>query len=217
MKIEREEDIFDAAYNMDKEQLIRVLEDHPEQINLRFDPENDKMSYDVEGRYILPIEALIINSDYRTSLAEENAKEMFDILIKHGAVLNYTSTYENNTMLHAAADSGNSYIAKKVIEAGVDVNALDIDGNTALHLAVGNMRIDTIKVLLKHGAEASTIIQNKRGQLPINSVKEGHMNDSRNEDKIKKIKDILGPITEDALKKEFSSESPEQPRKRPKL
>lgn len=209
MTTERNEDIFDAACNLDKELLLKILDEDPKQINLRFSPDDDRIGYDIEGKYCLPIEIAIANSSFytfSTSKDEEKANEFFDILVEKGAVLTDISTYENNTMLHTAADSGNKYIVRQVINAGVDVNAVDIDGNTALHLAVGNMKIEAIQVLLKHGAEASTIIENKRGILPINSIKDFYLKDEKNKNRIDKINSILKPITEKELSKEFSQD-----------
>ena len=55
--------------------------------------------------------------------------------------------------------------AKVAIDAGVDVNAVDAKGNTALHTAASR-RLDTVvKVLADSGANLNA--QNGDGQTPL--------------------------------------------------
>lgn len=202
MKKNDNEDIFDAVFNVNKEQLLRVLEKDPKQINLRIElvtPE-EKIGYDLEGRYCLPIEILVANSDLSVNIANE----MLDIFLERGVDLTQKSTYEDNTLLHTAAFAGNPYFIKKIIDAGVEVNAVDMDGNTALHLATCNLKDQAVKLLLENGAEPSTIIENKAGNLPINSVRISFIDDERYKTRLDKVLDMLKPITERELNKEFS-------------
>lgn len=212
MTTEKNEDIFDAVFNVNKEQLIRVLEQDPKQINLRIELETleEKIGYDLEGKYCLPIEILVANSD----LSMDDANEMFDILVEHGAKITEVSNYDKGTLLHTAAFSGHLDIIKKVINAGVDVNAIDEDGNTALHLATCNLKDKAVKVLVENGAELSTVIQNKTGKLPIGSIKPYFLDNEKYKEKIEKVFDILKPITERELNKEYSQgiESHKRPR-----
>lgn len=212
MTTEKNEDIFDAVFNVNKEQLIRVLEQDPKQINLRIELEtlDEKIGYDLEGKYCLPIEILVANSD----LSMDVADEMFDILVEHGAKITEVSNYDKGTLLHTAAFSGHSGIIKKVINEGVDVNAIDEDGNTALHLATCNLKDKAVKVLVENGAELSTVIQNKTGKLPIGSIKPYFLDNEKYKDKIEKVFNILRPITERELNKEYSQgiENPKRPR-----
>lgn len=212
MTTEKNEDIFDAVFNVNKEQLIRVLEQDPKQINLRIELEtlDEKIGYDLEGKYCLPIEILVANSD----LSMDVADEMFDILVEHGAKITEVSNYDKGTLLHTAAFSGHSGIIKKVINEGVDVNAIDEDGNTALHLATCNLKDKAVKVLVENGAGLSTVIQNKNGKLPIGSIKPYFLDNEKYKDKIEKVFNILRPITERELNKEYSQgiENPKRPR-----
>lgn len=212
MTTEKNEDIFDAVFNINKEQLIRVLEQDPKQINLRIELETleEKIGYDLEGKYCLPIEILVANSD----LSMDDANEMFDILVEYGAKITEVSNYDKGTLLHSAAFSGHPDIMKKVIKAGIDVNAIDEDGNTALHLATCNLKDKAVKVLVENGAELSTVIQNKTGKLPIGSIKPYFLDNEKYKEKIEKVFDILKPITERELNKEYSQgiENPKRPR-----
>ena len=52
-----------------------------------------------------------------------------------------------------------------VLEAGADVNAVNTDGNTAVHHAAMNKMPSVVELLAKHGAKLE--VQNTRGQTPL--------------------------------------------------
>ncbi|XP_055634090.1 protein fem-1 homolog C-like [Toxorhynchites rutilus septentrionalis] len=69
---------------------------------------------------------------------------------------------ENGADVQATASSGVTYLIDSIeseplcrylISKGVDVNGHDSNGNTALHCAVENEGMDTIELLLDHGAD----------------------------------------------------------------
>ena len=63
--------------------------------------------------------------------------------------------YRMYTPLHYAADLGYFEIVKFLIENGANLNSMDMDRNTSLHLATitSKFNIEVIKVLLDHGAD----------------------------------------------------------------
>lgn len=202
MTTEKNEDIFDAVFNVNKEQLIRVLEKDPKQIDLRIEliTKEEKTGYDLEGKYCLPIEILVANSDLSTDVAND----MFDILVEHGAKINEKSTYDGGTLLHTAAFSGHPEIIRKIINSGIDINAIDEDGNTALHLAANNIKDKAVKVIIENGGVPSTIIENKHGNLPVNFIKPYLIENPKYQSRLDNVLNILKPITEKELNKEFS-------------
>jgi len=69
------------------------------------------------------------------------------------------------TLLHFAALRGHNKVVDTLIEKGCNVDAVDHAGNTALHYAVMNTQIETIRLLrFKGGARNS--IKNKYGWIP---------------------------------------------------
>jgi len=55
-------------------------------------------------------------------------------------------------------------IAELLVERGVDINARDQAGNTALHTACRHKRADMVKFLLSMGANLN--VQNDQGETP---------------------------------------------------
>ncbi|OGM48268.1 hypothetical protein ABOM_002077 [Aspergillus bombycis] len=69
-------------------------------------------------------------------------------LLKHGAV--DSADARGMTSLHRAASSGQLGILQLLLELGSDANSKDENGETALHLAVRNNELETIKCLVAH-------------------------------------------------------------------
>lgn len=57
--------------------------------------------------------------------------------------------------IHHAARNGDTEIVLLLIEAGADVNAINSRGHTVLYCAGGHGHLETVKLLLGHGADPS--------------------------------------------------------------
>jgi ankyrin repeat protein len=58
------------------------------------------------------------------------------------------------TALHGLAKMGYNYTASFILSLGIaDCNVADSEGDTALHYAVVENRLDSVKLLLDHGAD----------------------------------------------------------------
>jgi ankyrin repeat protein len=55
--------------------------------------------------------------------------------------------------------------AEAVLQAGADIDAVNNDGNTAVHHAAINKKPSVVELLAKHGAKLE--VKNKRGQTPL--------------------------------------------------
>ena len=59
-------------------------------------------------------------------------------------------------------------VAELLCSKGADVSTQDKDGNTALHLVVGNNSLEITNVLLRYGAD---LITNQEGLTPFEIAK----------------------------------------------
>ncbi|KAI8933666.1 hypothetical protein NX059_009387 [Plenodomus lindquistii] len=95
---------------------------------------------------------------------EKAMSAIFDALLKRGADASATCP-NGKTLLHLAvsAEFGHTRVAYLLINAGVKVNAQDLEGNTSLHLATHSR--PCIDILLKHGANPRQV--NAKGLTPL--------------------------------------------------
>ena len=82
------------------------------------------------------------------------------VLLSQGADVNAVNRY-GSTPLHSAATSEKATV---LLENGADVNAVDAkQGETPLHRAVGQHCVETVSMLLEHGAD---VMMDKQGETP---------------------------------------------------
>jgi ankyrin repeat protein len=97
----------------------------------------------------LILNTLLINSAKKGILSEIN------VWLHLGAQINYANSY-GWTALIKAAHGGHTYIVKKLLEVGADINAIGADGlGGSLYYAVVRNKLSTIKLLLKKGADVN--------------------------------------------------------------
>ncbi|HYG74697.1 MAG TPA: ankyrin repeat domain-containing protein [Planctomycetota bacterium] len=74
---------------------------------------------------------------------------------------------DGNTLLHALARKGNysTWPATALLEAKANVDALNANGETPLHLAIRSEDVELVKLLLKEGA--SRTISDNLGNTPL--------------------------------------------------
>lgn len=87
-----------------------------------------------------------------------------------GQIFNLENVYKQRrfTPLHQAGWDNNTAEAKRLIAAGADVNAVDIDGSTPTHSAAYAFGADVIAVLVEAGADVNA--KNKRGMTPLHAA-----------------------------------------------
>lgn len=91
-------------------------------------------------------------------------KDMVELLIENGAVVNFQNSY-GTTALHLAKTTD---IAQLLIDNGADVNLRTVDGMTPLHIGLFNkepLPFDFFKLLIDSGAEVD--ILDKNGNPPL--------------------------------------------------
>ena len=90
--------------------------------------------------------------------------EMVHFLLLQGANVKVRDL-NNWTALHYSVFSDDMHIIQSLLEADVDFNSANSDGNTALHIAVQNYSVSYLRSLLEMCAKPS--IQNLEGNQPI--------------------------------------------------
>ncbi|RDD33872.1 ankyrin repeat [Wolbachia endosymbiont of Cylisticus convexus] len=86
----------------------------------------------------------------------KKGKEAFNKSAKELLENSYKNIYardeKERTALHYAIDAKT---VRLLVEKGVDVNAADVEGYTALHLAITEKRLETVRELIKSGANTN--------------------------------------------------------------
>lgn len=88
--------------------------------------------------------------------------------IADGTDVNARNPQFGEPMLSTAALMGHTEIMTFLLEKGVDINARNGDGNTALHAAAFLGRADAVELLLEHGVDAN--VRNNDGGSAMDSA-----------------------------------------------
>ncbi|KAL7286486.1 hypothetical protein TKK_0019223 [Trichogramma kaykai] len=109
--------------------------------------------------------ATLVHNEARSSNPDRNfIRELFDIIYDTYDV-NYTDE-SGLSHFHIACTFGYEDIVKKFLEAGHDLNHLyEKTGESTLYFAIKYKNIDTVKLLLKGGANPN--LANKNGLTPV--------------------------------------------------
>ncbi|XP_074064957.1 uncharacterized protein LOC141504008 isoform X2 [Macrotis lagotis] len=94
-------------------------------------------------------------------------EECASILLKHGADLKLADSFNNNTLLHYAANGQNTAIVSKLLQYDCDLEALNKDGFTPLLLAVQADNKEMVEIFLKNGANVNAVDKHQRTALMI--------------------------------------------------
>jgi ankyrin repeat protein len=108
---------------------------------------------------VLKVDAYVLNpEDLNLLEAIENGNlEAAQTALKNGADPNESerSTPARQKFLMIVAGEGKLDLAKLLVKYGADVNAVDVDGNTALMNAASFGNLDIVKFLVEHGANVN--------------------------------------------------------------
>jgi ankyrin repeat protein len=107
--------------------------------------QNNKMVIQVYRKYGVAVSAK----------AKNPAK--LDLATFKANLANTNSTYPGWPLLHVVSLLGEKKFVQELINQGVNLNAVDPKGNTALHRAASEGRIDIVKLLLKNGSDINAI------------------------------------------------------------
>ncbi|MCO5561624.1 hypothetical protein L7F22_015245 [Adiantum nelumboides] len=97
----------------------------------------------------------------------EQRKALAKLLWEHGA---YLPVKVQGGYLCAAAEKGDVEFLQSLLNYGADVNSGNLEGATALHLAVDGGWTEAVKLLLAYGAKADCC--NKNGLTPVDLARQ---------------------------------------------
>ncbi|XP_047455020.1 B-cell lymphoma 3 protein homolog [Mugil cephalus] len=95
----------------------------------------------------------------------QGRQDLAKMLLEAGADINAMDFKSGQSPLMHAVESNNPDMVHFLIENGCDVNSQSYSGNTALHSACGRGQVDTVRLLLKSGADSS--IKNNHNDTPV--------------------------------------------------
>lgn len=104
-----------------------------------------------------------INEELSFAVMKGEHAKVLDLL-SSGADVNVVMNKDHNTLLHLVTTPE---VTETLLLHGANVNALNIDGESALHSAITrkNESLSIVDVLLKHGADVD--MKNNFGQTPL--------------------------------------------------
>jgi ankyrin repeat protein len=134
----------------------------------------DRVEVDSKDTWTLPsianINILLFSAAYTGNKVE------FDRLLDRGANLQLTTTF-GQTLLHAAAVGQNDAIAQQILSQDLAIDAIDNNGQTALHLGAGRNN-SIVKHLLDKGANPNIVDLRGRTALAV-AAAEGNLHNVR--------------------------------------
>ncbi|KAL7391599.1 hypothetical protein ABVT39_011542 [Epinephelus coioides] len=95
---------------------------------------------------------------------EYKHKELVHLLLARGADINIRDK-EENVCLHWAALSGCDDVAQALLEARCDLSAVNVHGDSALHVAARENHLECVMLFLSRGADISQ--KNKEEETPL--------------------------------------------------
>ncbi len=93
---------------------------------------------------------------------KKEAIKIIDLLLSKNSSLTTRNSEKEDNLLIASSIYGHNNIIEKCIEAGIDINAQDKNGDTALIIACRKRNAETVKLLLKHNANTTLENHNKK-------------------------------------------------------
>ena len=118
----------------------------------------------VEDGDVKKVEAFIVKNPNATKATKEDGSTPLHVLAKF---LRFTASVtnvarSNNTTLNETTPEGTA-LAALLIAKGVEIDARDNNGCTALHWAISQTKYNLAEYLIEKGADVNAIIQNEPG------------------------------------------------------
>ena len=157
--------------------MMKLLIDNKANINYTDDDGFTPLNIAIETGNMETVKLLITNGADVNGLMQDgvsligyaiaqNNMDLLQILIENGANINNTNGDSwADTPLMTASRLGLDNVVRILLTRNADINATDINGNTALHTAALNSQLSVIKLLLEKNPNLD--IQNKVGNTAL--------------------------------------------------
>jgi ankyrin repeat protein len=98
---------------------------------------------------------------------EDASVEMLQLLVRYGAKLNLLDKQKNTILHHLAENDNEKELVRQAANFGVNVNAINKEGKTALMIAVENDSSDVVEALIESGADVNARTRDGRTALDM--------------------------------------------------
>ncbi|RDD34077.1 ankyrin repeat domain-containing protein [Wolbachia endosymbiont of Cylisticus convexus] len=111
------------------------------------------------------VEVLLTREDIDPLIKDDNGKTPFCYAKEENkseivkALISNRYGVEKNNLLHLAAKKGYGELLGEILEEGIEVDAINENGESAIYLAAKNRNLKIVKSLLKKGADATDVFQ----------------------------------------------------------
>ncbi|MHC4663824.1 MAG: ankyrin repeat domain-containing protein [Planctomycetota bacterium] len=157
--------------------IAKLLLDNGAELNAKDGEDRTPLHWAVDGAYIEAVRLLLeyktdidsVDDKGRTPLYNAIAKEeltrtdidILKLLLSSGAdpSIAASADYDKRTPLHLAIGLQYTILVMMLIENGADPNIKNLEGETALHMAVENGNIEAARLLLENGAEVNVFYE----------------------------------------------------------
>lgn len=155
--------INQLAYDGKIEALQKELMVDPKKATMKFQDERQPLHWACSGGHDVIV-------DYLLSVCNvpvDDADDIAEMLISCNCDVNVADDTTNATPLHRAASRGNLKIVRLLTENSCKLDSVDIEGNTALHLACEEERTEVAELLHQSGASLTVLNKEKKSPLDL--------------------------------------------------
>ncbi|KAI6677729.1 hypothetical protein NL676_038525 [Syzygium grande] len=107
---------------------------------------------------------LLLQKGANKDICNKYSKTAYDLAAEHGHMKLFDAL---NAALHRTSFEGHIEVVKALLKKGIDINAKDEDGYTALHWAIQSGHMDAVELLVKKGANAEAMTNKGLSALQI--------------------------------------------------